>query len=91
MPHVSPKGPRRPGEQGSLSRCAATSTKYAQIKQTLDFNYRVFNEGMEIMEMQFPEDRPMNLHDEAHFPAARRSVTYLKGSAALGLGRGFTA
>jgi hypothetical protein len=38
-----------------------------------------------------PEGLPLNLHDEAHFPADRSSVTYRKGLAALGLGRGFTA
>jgi vanillate O-demethylase monooxygenase subunit len=65
--------------------------KDAPIKQTLDFNYQVFREDIEIVETQFPEDLPLNLHDEAHFPADRSSVTYRKGLAALGLGRQFTA
>jgi phenylpropionate dioxygenase-like ring-hydroxylating dioxygenase large terminal subunit len=63
----------------------------APIEQTLDFNYQVFAEDIEIVETQWPEDLPLNLHDEAHFPADRSSVTYRKGLAALGLGRNFTA
>jgi phenylpropionate dioxygenase-like ring-hydroxylating dioxygenase large terminal subunit len=50
-----------------------------------------FAEDVEIVESQYPEDLPLNLHDEAHFPADRSSVTYRKGLAALGLGRQFTA
>jgi len=65
--------------------------KDAPIEQTLDFNYKVFAEDIEIVESQWPEDLPINLHDEAHFPADRSSVTYRKGLAALGLGRQFTA
>jgi phenylpropionate dioxygenase-like ring-hydroxylating dioxygenase large terminal subunit len=65
--------------------------KDSPIEQTLDFNYEVFAEDIEIVEAQCPEDLPLNLHDEAHFPADRSSVTYRKGLAALGLGRGFTA
>lgn len=65
--------------------------KDAPIEQTLDFNYQVFAEDIEIVETQYPEDLPLNLHDEAHFPADRSSVTYRKGLAALGLGRQFTA
>jgi vanillate O-demethylase monooxygenase subunit len=65
--------------------------KDAPIEQTLDFNYQVFAEDIEIVETQYPEDLPLNLHDEAHFPADRSSVTYRKGLAALGLGRHFTA
>jgi len=65
--------------------------KDAPIEQTLDFNYQVFSEDIEIVESQYPEDLPLNLHDEAHFPADRSSVTYRKGLAALGLGRQFTA
>ena len=63
--------------------------KDAPIEQTLDFNYQVFAEDIEIVESQYPEDLPLNLHDEAHFD--RSSVTYRKGLAALGFGRQFTA
>jgi vanillate O-demethylase monooxygenase subunit len=65
--------------------------KDAPIEATLDFNYQVFAEDIEIVQSQFPEDLPLNLHDEAHFPADRSSVTYRRGLAALGLGRSFTA
>jgi phenylpropionate dioxygenase-like ring-hydroxylating dioxygenase large terminal subunit len=65
--------------------------KDAPIENTLDFNYQIFAEDIEIVETQYPEDLPLNLHDEAHFPADRSSVTYRKGLSALGLGRSFTA
>jgi phenylpropionate dioxygenase-like ring-hydroxylating dioxygenase large terminal subunit len=65
--------------------------KDAPIENTLDFNYQIFAEDIEIVETQYPEDLPLNLHDEAHFPADRSSVTYRKGLADLGLGRTFTA
>jgi phenylpropionate dioxygenase-like ring-hydroxylating dioxygenase large terminal subunit len=65
--------------------------KDAALEETLDFNYQVFAEDIEIVEQQWPEDLPLNLHDEAHFPADRSSVTYRKGLAALGLGRTYTA
>jgi hypothetical protein len=65
--------------------------KDAPFEQTLDFNPQVFAEDIEIVEMQFPENLPLNLHDAAHFTADRSSVAYCKGLAALGLGRQFTA
>jgi phenylpropionate dioxygenase-like ring-hydroxylating dioxygenase large terminal subunit len=65
--------------------------KDSPIEQTLDFNYQVFSEDIEIVERQWPEDLPLKLHDEAHFPADRSSITYRKGLAALGLGRSYTA
>lgn len=65
--------------------------KDAPIERTLEFNYQVFAEDIEIVETQYPEDLPLNLHDEAHFAADRSSVAYRKGLAALGLGRAFTA
>ena len=65
--------------------------KDAPIEDTLDFNYQVFAEDKAIVERQFPEDLPLNLQEEAHFPADRSSITYRKGLAALGLGRSYTA
>jgi phenylpropionate dioxygenase-like ring-hydroxylating dioxygenase large terminal subunit len=65
--------------------------KHAALQATLDFNYTVFAEDIAIVERQFPEDLPIDLHAEAHFPADRSSITYRKGLAALGLGRPFTA
>ena len=65
--------------------------KDAPIEDTLEFNHRVFAEDIAIVEKQFPEDLPLDLHAEAHFPADRSSITYRKGLAALGLGRNYTA
>lgn len=64
--------------------------KDAPLQATLDFNHQVFAEDMAIVEQQFPEDLPIDLHAEAHFPADRSSITYRKGLAALGLGRNYT-
>ncbi len=65
--------------------------KDAPLQATLDFNYQVFAEDIAIVERQFPEDLPIDLHAEAHFPADRSSITYRKGLAGLGLGRSYTA
>jgi phenylpropionate dioxygenase-like ring-hydroxylating dioxygenase large terminal subunit len=65
--------------------------KDAAIEETLDFNYQVFAEDIAIVEQQYPEDLPLDLHAEAHFAADRSSITYRKGLAALGLGRSYTA
>jgi phenylpropionate dioxygenase-like ring-hydroxylating dioxygenase large terminal subunit len=65
--------------------------KDAPLQSTLDFNHQVFAEDIAIVERQFPEDLPIDLQAEAHFPADRSSIAYRKGLAALGLGRIFTA
>jgi vanillate O-demethylase monooxygenase subunit len=65
--------------------------KDAPMQDTIDFNMQVFTEDQAIVEQQWPEDLPLDLHTEAHFPADRSSITYRKGLAALGLGRGYTA
>ena len=65
--------------------------KDAPIQETLDFNLQVFTEDQAIVEQQYPEDLPLDLHTEAHFPADRSSISYRKGLAALGLGRTYTA
>lgn len=65
--------------------------KDSPIEQTLDFNHQVFAEDIAIVEQQWPEDLPLDLQEEAHFPADRSSITYRKGLAALGLGRSYTA
>jgi hypothetical protein len=63
----------------------------APLQATLDFNEQVFAEDIAIVERQWPEDLPIDLHAEAHFPADRSSITYRQGLAALGLGRSYTA
>ncbi|MBB6147423.1 vanillate O-demethylase monooxygenase subunit [Silvibacterium bohemicum] len=65
--------------------------KDAPLQATLEFNHQVFAEDQAIVEQQYPEDLPLDLHAEAHFPADRSSIAYRKGLAALGLGRSFTA
>jgi phenylpropionate dioxygenase-like ring-hydroxylating dioxygenase large terminal subunit len=65
--------------------------KAAPLQPTLDFNHQVFAEDIAIVERQFPEDLPLDLQAEAHFPADRSSIAYRQGLAALGLGRSFTA
>ena len=65
--------------------------KDSPLQDTLDFNYQVFAEDIAIVETQFPEDLPLDLHAEAHFPADRSSISYRKELLALGLGRSFTA
>ncbi|WP_213806838.1 aromatic ring-hydroxylating dioxygenase subunit alpha [Granulicella sp. dw_53] len=65
--------------------------KDAPLQATLDFNYQVFAEDIAIVERQFPEDLPIDLQAEAHFPADRSSIAYRRGLAGLGLGRSYTA
>jgi vanillate O-demethylase monooxygenase subunit len=63
----------------------------APLQATLDFNHQVFDEDRTLVERQWPEDLPLDLHTEAHFPADRSSLTYRQMLAAMGLGRDYTA
>lgn len=65
--------------------------KDADLQDTLDFNHQVFQEDKEIVEQQYPEDLPIDLHEEVHIRADRSSIMYRQKLAALGLGRTFTA
>jgi phenylpropionate dioxygenase-like ring-hydroxylating dioxygenase large terminal subunit len=65
--------------------------KDAPLRETLDFNRQVFTEDQAVVEQQWPEDLPLDLHAEAHFPADRSSIAYRSGLAAPGLGRTFTS
>ncbi len=65
--------------------------KDAPLQDTLDFNHQVFEEDKRIVEQQYPEDLPIDLHDEVHIRADRSSITYRQKLAGLGLGRSFTA
>lgn len=65
--------------------------KEAPLQDTLDFNHQVFQEDKDIVEQQYPEDLPIDLHEEVHIRADRSSITYRQKLAALGLGRSFTA
>lgn len=63
----------------------------APLQATLDFNHQVFAEDKAIVENQYPEDLPLDLHAEAHIPADRSSINYRRRLAAMGLGRSYTA
>lgn len=65
--------------------------KDAPLQDTLDFNEQVFAEDKEMVEQQYPEDLPIDLHEEVHIRADKSSIAYRKGLAALGLGRSYTA
>ncbi len=65
--------------------------KDAPLQATLDFNHQVFAEDKAIVEQQYPEELPIDLHEEVHIRADRSSITYRQKLAALGLGRTFTA
>ncbi|MDD5200857.1 MAG: aromatic ring-hydroxylating dioxygenase subunit alpha [Terrimicrobiaceae bacterium] len=65
--------------------------KDAPLQPTLDFNHQVFEEDKRIVEQQYPEDLPIDLHEEIHIRADRSSITYRQQLATLGLGRSFTA
>ena len=51
----------------------------------------VFAEDQAMVEQQYPEDLPIDLHAEVHIRADKSSIAYRKGLAALGLGRAYTA
>lgn len=55
------------------------------------FNERVFNEDRAIVELQRPEELPLDLMQEAHIKADRASIAYRQGLRRMGLGRTFTA
>ncbi len=65
--------------------------KDAPLQDTLDFNHQVFAEDKDIVEQQWPEDLPIDLHDEVHIRADKSSIAYRKALAGLGLGRAYTA
>jgi hypothetical protein len=51
----------------------------------------VFEEDKQIVEQQYPEDLPLDLHEEVHIRADHSSIAYRQKLPALGLGRTFTA
>jgi len=65
--------------------------KDAPLQDTLDFNAQVFAEDQEMVERQYPEDLPVDLHAEVHIRADKSSIAYRQGLSALGLGRAYTA
>lgn len=65
--------------------------KDAPLQATLDFNHTVFEEDKRIVEQQYPEDLPIDLHEEVHIRADRSSINYRQQLGALGLGKSFTS
>jgi len=65
--------------------------KDVPLQGTLDFNHQVFAEDKAMVEEQYPEDLPVDLHEEVHIRADKSSIAYRKGLAALGLGKSYTA
>lgn len=65
--------------------------KDAPLQDTLDFNHQVFEEDKAIVEQQYPEDLPIDLHDEVHIRADKTSIAYRQELGRLGLGRDYTS
>lgn len=63
----------------------------APVQDVYDFNRRVFEEDKAIVEMQKPENLPLDPRMEAHIPADRSSIAYRRGLRDLGLSQFFTA
>lgn len=54
------------------------------------FNAQIFAEDQAMIEIQKPEDLPLDLADEAHFPADRSSTAYRRSLARMGLSFHYT-
>jgi phenylpropionate dioxygenase-like ring-hydroxylating dioxygenase large terminal subunit len=61
------------------------------VQTVYDFNRRVFEEDKAIVEMQRPENLPLDPRLEAHIPADRSSIAYRRGLRDLGLSHFFIA
>ena len=61
------------------------------VQAVHDFNRTVFEEDRAIVEVQKPENLPLDPRLEAHIPADRSSIAYRRGLRDLGLSHFFTA
>ena len=61
------------------------------VQGVYDFNRIVFEEDRAIVEVQKPENLPLDPRLEVHVPADRSSIAYRKALRGLGLGNFFTA
>jgi vanillate O-demethylase monooxygenase subunit len=61
------------------------------VQAVYDFNRIVFEEDRAIVEVQKPENLPLDPKLEVHVPADRSSIAYRKALRGLGLGSFFTA
>jgi vanillate O-demethylase monooxygenase subunit len=59
--------------------------------EILAFNERIFTEDRRIVEIQRPENLPLDPRIEVNIPADRSSVAYRRGLRAMGLSQFFTA
>lgn len=61
------------------------------VQEVYDFNLKVFREDAEMVEMQKPENLPLDPRMEAHIPADRSSINYRRGLRDMGLSHFFIA
>ena len=61
------------------------------VQEIYDFNHRIFEEDRAIVEIQKPENLPLEPRLEVNIPADRSSVAYRRGLRKLGLSHFFTA
>jgi vanillate O-demethylase monooxygenase subunit len=61
------------------------------LEPDLAFQYKIYGEDQRVVELQTPEELPLDLHDEIHIRADRTSIAYRQALTKLGLGRIFTA
>jgi vanillate O-demethylase monooxygenase subunit len=61
------------------------------VQGVYDFNRTVFEEDRAIVEVQKPENLPLDPKLEVHIPADRSSIAYRRGLRDLGLSHFFTA
>jgi len=61
------------------------------VQEIYDFNRRIFEEDQAIVEIQKPENLPLEPRLEVNIPADRSSVAYRRGLRKLGLSHFFTA
>jgi len=61
------------------------------VQDVYDFNQRIFEEDRAIVEVQKPENLPLNPKLEVNIPADRSSVAYRRGLRDLGLSQFFIA
>jgi vanillate O-demethylase monooxygenase subunit len=60
-------------------------------QEIFDFNWRIFDEDRAIVEIQKPENLPLDPRIEVNIAADRSSVAYRRGLRAMGLSHFFTA
>ena len=61
------------------------------VQDVYDFNLRIFEEDRAIVEVQKPENLPLDPRLEVNIPADRSSIAYRRGLRDLGLSHFFTA